>query len=424
MTAGRVQIRNRKLSVGLAVATILVSAAGVGLNAGLNQVGAGADTAATFPVPANDPFYASPANLADLPNGKVIRSRTVPAKIAFLGLNVPLTAWQLAYRSNDAHDQPITSVTTLLVPTAKYTGKAASRPLIAYQTAEDSTGSQCAPSYTLETNSAVLTGQEQSLMAEALNKGFALDVADFEGPNSGFLVGRQAAHIALDGIRAALSFAPAGFNSSTPVGAWGYSGGGHATAWTAELQHSYAPDLKIAGIAFGGAPANLENSYKQLNGGPFVGFMLGAIVGVSHGYPEWNIKSQLNAKGLSVFAAVDQKCTADFVVNVAFTNVNDLTTVPNGIDLPQNQSIIALDNLGQNMPVAPIYDYYSLLDEAIPTADSVALIKKYCSAGVKVIAQPVALSEHVTLGIIKTPDVLSFLDDRFNGKPISGACKL
>ncbi|SOD71524.1 secretory lipase [Jatrophihabitans sp. GAS493] len=411
----------RRLAALTAGLLAVTAAAAAGL-VGTASSGAGADTAATYPLPKDDPFYQSPANLASYSNGAIIRSRVVNASVAFVGITQSAKSWQLAYRSNNAHNQPITAVTTILVPTAKYTGGAPSRPLVSYQAAEDSTGSQCAPSYTLETGSNILTGQEQSLMALALMKGFALSIPDYEGPDSGFLVGPQEAHIALDGIRAAQSFSTAGLSSKTPVGAWGYSGGGHATAWTAELQHSYAPDLKIAGIAFGGAPPNLANTVKSLDGGLFFGFIAGAMLGLSHEYPEWNMWGQLNPAGVAAFKAADNSCIADFAPGLALKKISDFTTNPNAFSEPQNQAILAADSLGQNKPVSVIYDYYSQLDEAIPTADSEALVKKYCSQGVKVVAQPVLLSEHVTLAVTKTPDVLNFLDDRFSGKWLWGAC--
>lgn len=38
----------------------------------------------------------------------------------------------------------------------------------------------------------------------------------------------------LDGIRAALNSERVGLSPATPIGLWGYSGGGLASAWAAE----------------------------------------------------------------------------------------------------------------------------------------------------------------------------------------------
>lgn len=380
-----------------------------------------ATTTSTYPLPSADPFYTAPANLSSLAPGTPIRSRVVPAKINNFGTNIPLTATQLAYASTDNHGQPIITVTTLLVPQAKWTGSG-SRPVIVYLSAEDSTGSQCEPSYTLATNDGLLTGQEADDMAQALNQGITLAVPDYEGPNSAYLLGLQSAHIALDSVRAVRQFTAGGYTANTVFGLWGYSGGGHAAAWTAEINSSYAPDVHFAGASIGGPIVNLVNSTRQLNGGPFVGFALGAMVGIAHGTPNWDIQSQLNAKGKQVWAQVDQKCIADFVVNVAFTNINSMSVSSNPLSLPQNLAVMNADNIGQAKPIEPVFFYYSTIDEAVPTADSQGLIAKYCSMGVPMSIDQVWYAEHSLLGSLDAGKAVNYLADRFNGKKLTSSC--
>lgn len=418
MGSHRTTNRRRRLAAALLVVAATITA-GAAFATGPS---AGAATATTEPPPAQDPFYAPPANLASLVNGSIIRWRPINAQVQFLGVTVSATSWQIAYKSLDAQNNPVTDVTTVVVPTAPYTGPASSRPVVSYQAAEDSTGSQCAPSYSLRTGSNILTSQEQSLIALGLMAGYAMDIPDYEGPGSAYLAGVQSAHAVLDGLRAVRQFYPAGVTPTTPLGMWGFSGGGHATAWAAELQHTYAPDLSIAGIAFGGAPVNLTNSFNKLNGGLYAAAMYAGIVGLSSAYPQWDIVDQLNAQGKDDVALASNACIIDFGTKMFFKNINNDTLMPNAIAQPQNQAIIALNNLGQHVPVAPIYDYYSASDEAVPTADSQALVAKYCSEGVTVDAQPVVLSEHVTLAITKSPDVLAWLGDRFAGKPAPSTC--
>lgn len=57
-----------------------------------------------------------------------------------------------------------------------------------------------------------------------------------------------------------LNFQELGLDASAAkVALWGYSGGALASAWAAQQQHSYAPELydKIVGSAFGGTPVDL-----------------------------------------------------------------------------------------------------------------------------------------------------------------------
>lgn len=407
-------------------AVVLVGAVSAALLVGVGPAdatpAAPAAAATKYPVPSADPFYAAPANLASLADGAIIRSRPIDAKISFIGIDVPLTAWQVAYRTRDAHRVPITNVTTVVVPKATYTGAARQRPLVSYQAAEDSTGSQCAPSYSLRTGSNLLTGQEQSIMALGLQRGFVLAIPDHEGPDSAFMAGPQSAHVVLDGIRAALQFTPAGLNRRTPVGLWGYSGGGHATAWAAEQQRTYAPELTVAGVAFGGAPPNMVTTVKLLDGQAFASFMFGAIVGIRNAYPEWNVDRYLTAQGHADLARATNACIADFGLALAFHSLRAATTVPNALELPDTIRVVDTVDLGQATPVAPVFDYFSRIDQAIPTADSTALIARYCAAGAKVVGHSEASAEHVVLAFRGAPLALDFLAARFDGRPLTGTC--
>ena len=123
----------------------------------------------------------------------------------------------------------------------------------------------------------------------ALGRGWAVVVPDFEGPRNPYTAGRMAGHATLDGIRAARRFPPAGLAADGPVGLWGYSGGGQATAWAAEMQPTYAPELAISGVAAGGVPPDLEQVARQIDGGLFSGIYFAAAVGLSREYPELRI---------------------------------------------------------------------------------------------------------------------------------------
>lgn len=135
---------------------------------------------------------------------------------------------------------------------------------------------------------------EITLVAAALGKGWAVVVSDYEGPESQWGAGIQAGQAVLDGIRATQAFAPAGLPPGGPVGMMGYSGGGLATTWAAELAPGYAPELNIVGAAGGGVPADLGAVARQVDGGPAAGIYFGAMVGLSRAYP---LDTLLNERG-------------------------------------------------------------------------------------------------------------------------------
>lgn len=97
--------------------------------------------------------------------------------------------------------------------------------------------------------------------------GYAVAMPDHEGPDAEFLAGPQEGHATLDGIRAVHNFDTHGIGAANPVALYGYSGGANATAWAAQLQPSYAPDLHLAGAAIGGTPADPAATARFIDGG-------------------------------------------------------------------------------------------------------------------------------------------------------------
>src|SRR4051794_16552497 len=222
--------------------TVGIGAASAGPS-GPGSPGGPGSSGGTLVEPHDDPFYTPPAGFESSVPGTVLASRSVT--VNGLGLPVPADSTQFLVRSTDAKGAPTTAVGTLMVPTAPYVTGA--RPLVSYQPATDSLGDQCNPSYKLRAG----TEGELGLMMEALQQGWAVVVTDYEGPQNAFTAGRMAGHAVLDGIRGAEALPGTGLDGKTPVGMWGYSGGGLATSWAAELQPGYAPELNVAAVASG-----------------------------------------------------------------------------------------------------------------------------------------------------------------------------
>jgi len=96
---------------------------------------------------------------------------------------------------------------------------------------------------------------ELLLLAGVFARDWAISIPDHEGTDGHWGAPREPGYCTLDGIRAALSFDPLGLEASTPVGLWGYSGGGLATSWAAEMAPDYAPDINLVGAALGSPSA-------------------------------------------------------------------------------------------------------------------------------------------------------------------------
>lgn len=369
--------------------------------------------------PAADPFYSAPAHLGKLHHGALIRTRR--AVISSNGISSLAAARTILFASTDIHGRPIAASATVLTPFHSWIGNGA-RPIIALQPAYDSLGSQCEPSYALQVNPMLETTTLNELK-QVLPTGAEIVIPDYEGPDALFGIGDQAGRIVLDAIRAAEQTGLGGINQATKVTGFGYSGGGLATAWTAELAPSYAPRLNFVGVAEGGVPADIKESLSLLDGGKYAVLAVMTLVAIDRAYPGAGIGTALNAVGHALFRRIGSTCaTAGAVAAVAGRSVNTITTAPNLLQRAKLQPIFGALRLGQRAPTMPIYNFQGTADQIVGFAPDQALVKKYCSEGVTVDFVPIKGANHTTAFIDGAAGVAQWLEDRLNGKPAAGNC--
>ncbi|MGH3431276.1 MAG: lipase family protein [Thermocrispum sp.] len=356
-----------------------------------------------IPEPDNDPFYRPADGYEAAEPGDILKQREVTV--------TGMKATQLQVRSTDAKDRPITIVSTVIVPPAPY--PAGERPLLSYQPATDSLGDQCNPSYTLRTG----TEKELPLLGMGLAQGWAVVVTDYQGPRDAYGPGRLEGHAVLDGVRAAKSLDGL---SNSPVGLWGYSGGGLATGWAAELQPSYAPEVELAGVASGGTPADLRAAADVIDGSPYSGLLIGAVIGLTREYPE--LKELMNAEGEKLEQEAGDMCVGELAANYPFKRLRSYTTSPEPLDEPVAKEVLALNTMGSDAPRAPVYLYHSRFDQLIPHASAAKVAKQWCAQGTEVTFYTDYLSEHIALAISGAPAAVGYLGARFNGVSVPSTC--
>lgn len=241
-------------------------------------------------------------------------------------------------------------------------------------------------------------------------------VPDYEGPESQYGPGRQAAHAVLDSIRAAHQFEPADLGrKKTKVGLVGYSGGGLASAWATELAPSYAPRLPIAGTAAGGVPPDIEAVARNINGGPYAGILFGAAQGIERAYPEIGVRRLLTDEGKAFYDSISDSCVNDIISAGAFKSIEDLSRVDDPLSLPRVQKVLAKNHLGRKTPKTPIYMYHAVNDNLIPIKEVDELAAEYCEEGVALKYYRDPASEHLALSASGAPAAIQYLADRFAG---------
>ena len=374
-------------------------------------------------LPPDDPFYLAPPGAELLAPGTVVRSRSV--ELALFGVvRQRIVAWQLLYRTCDLDGAPEVSVTTVLLPWGADPTRP--RPLISFQCAIDAVAPRCFPSYALRLG-ARTTGSiaplELPIVAMALKQGWAVSVPDHEGLGGRFGAAREPGYRALDGIRAALGFVPLGLSPSTPVALWGYSGGGLATAWAAELAADYAPELNIVGAAAGSPVGDPAAAFVRLNGGWFAGFPAAFVAGLRRAYPDLDpvLDDHLDDRYRGLLGEAEERTT--FALLWRFARRDVTRHLRDGLAgllaEPALRRILADIEPGTRAPAAPLLVVQGVRDEVIAVADVDAHVERYRRAGATVEYLRVRRGSHLPLEFLVVPVVLAWLADRFAGRPVA-----
>lgn len=327
-------------------------------------------------------------------------------------------AWKIHYRSTTADGAPNTVSGTVIVPQDGRTGP---RPLITYAVGTVGMGDSCAPSNNIPYG----TAMEANLIQQLTLRGWAVVVTDYEGLGTPgvhtYTVGPSAGHAVLDAARAAQRLPQAGLSPTGPVAIMGYSQGGQASSWAAELQGSYAPELRVKGTATGGVPADLLKVADFNNGSYGSGLIFMAAAGQDAAFPELKLDSYLNPAGKVLVGAMKQNCVAIDAIAGSFKRISDLTT-RNPLAQPDWQARLNQSRLGRTAPAAPVYQYHALADELIPYAVGSKLRSEWCARGANVEFDTIWLGEHVSGVITQSPAVANWLADRFAGRPTHANC--
>lgn len=401
----------------LAVVTTTVTLAAV-------PVAATAPGAASTPTaegsvsrPDDDPFYSVPRGIRFVHDGTVLRWRRLPAEA--MATPAPAKVWQLLYKTTDNHGVPTATVGTLLVPTTHWAAKGP-RPLVSYQIPEDGLATKCAPSYLLragaEPSGPTEIRFDQRQIKDAVERGWSVIVPDYEGPASQFLGAAAAAHGILDGIRAARSFAPAQISHRAPLGLWGYSGGGFATAAAAQVQPEYAPELELRGIAMGGVIADFNASLQAISGQPFSGWVPFGLAALRRSHPQADINQYLSPSGVAYADAVQHECAGTAVASGPyFAPLSTFEASPGSLSagaFPSFAHRVSLIGL-PGTPTAPVYLYHGVTDELVPITAVRQLAHRYRAAGAKVFSVEHD-KDHAAEQSYGVPGAVTFLTQRLS----------
>ncbi|GAA1274078.1 lipase [Planotetraspora silvatica] len=334
-------------------------------------------------------------------------------------LKVPVKAWHLRYRSTSATGAANVVSGTLLVPRTPYLlGR---RPIAGYAVGSHGMGDQCAPSNAMAKG----TEAELAIMSLMLLKGWAVAVTDYEGLGTPgdhtYMAGISQGHAVLDSIRAATRVGEANLSEDAPVVVMGYSQGGSGAAWAAQLQPSYAPELRLKGVAAGGVPADLQAVADNLDGTSDFGLAAAAGLGLDAAYPELSLASYLTPEGAALFAGARDDCVAELRSALAGRRLSELTTT-DVMHRPDWRARLQENRLGGTAPRVPMFLYHAKGDEIIPYGVGGTLRKEYCARGVRVLWTGLPAGSHVVGAVEGGPLAVAWLAGRVLGLPVVTNC--
>ena len=158
-------------------------------------------------------------------------------------------AFRILYRSTGLNGAPIAVSGAIFIPPGA--PPQGGRNVIAWAHPTSGVVEACAPSLMPDV-SGMIWG-----LADMLAQGYVVVATDYPGlgvPGQvhPYLIGVSEGRAVLDSVRAARALPHAGASNRFAV--WGHSQGGHAALYTGELAASYAPELKLVGVA-AAAPA-------------------------------------------------------------------------------------------------------------------------------------------------------------------------
>jgi fermentation-respiration switch protein FrsA (DUF1100 family) len=318
---------------------------------------------------ARERFYLPPDPLPVAQPGDIFRSEPMDAYLS-PGLRLRARAWRILYRSTGAVGEPTTVSGTILMPLSRARGP---RPLVGYAVGTHGIGDACAPSRLLERG----LEYEASFLAMILARGWAVALTDYQGLGTpgdhAYMVGRALGPNVLDAIRAARNLLPEELPAGGPAAIMGYSEGGAAAAWAAQLQPSYAPDVELVGVAAGAAAADLEVAEPSLDGTFFSFFMAYGGIGYAAAYPELQLDPYLTP-----FARkhIEMLRSASVVQAVMFGPRyvrSEQLTQPNVLGLPDWRRRLRENRLGKIAPAAPVLLHHARRDQIVSFDQSLNL---------------------------------------------------
>jgi alpha-beta hydrolase superfamily lysophospholipase len=321
-------------------------------------------------------------------------------------------AWRIRYHSTAASGADIGVTGLLVVPDAPV--PPGGFPLVTWAHPTTGAADGCEPS----DDGARSIPFVEDLVAD----GWAVVATDYEGLGSDgvhpYLVGDSEGHTVLDAARAASRVDGSGVEPASPTAIWGFSQGGHAAAFAAQLAPTYAPELDLVGVAVAAPVSDVVGFTARAEGmDDQLGVVLTVVNGFAAAYPELDPASVLTPAGLELLAEVEHRCIGE---------INEHATRPPAEVIarpPTEDAAFAArfeaSRAGDAPVGVPVLVVQGADDDIVDPAATAALVERWCALGVDVES---VVRPGVDHGVLSADPYLGWLADRFAGRPTAPTC--
>ncbi len=329
-------------------------------------------------------------------------------------------AYRVLYRSTNASGTPIAVSGVIVVPNGA--APAGGRPIVSWAHATSGVARDCARSMypNLYTN---MYG-----LQDMLARGFVVAATDYPGLGGPgihpYLIGVDQGRAVVDIARAAraLPEAKAGATFATA----GYSQGGHASLYAGTLAKSYAPELKLIGIAAAAPPTDLGALIRESGNDP-----VGKVF-ATYALASWSQLYNIPLDGVVeqrvrlVVKNIGGACNVQYSQGVrllfaeqAFEREGflkgDVTNVAPW------KALLAKNSPGPTPAGMPVFLAQGTSDNIVRPAVTQAYADRLCARGTRLTLVPLKGGHQETGGLAAKP-MVEWLADRFAGKPPPSDC--